>query len=188
MGRAETAQPFSYEKAELPFADCLSASGSFCLVVLFRCPVFQVSVQPHAHIFLQIAVEELVVIQMVYTVRKKEKPRGIFLRRHIRHFQGTALGIEIGSGELRNLGDDFPAVVRKAGAQVLLPTGGVLSVFQLRGLMASVRVPSGIIRESVTLSASLLKARMTPVSSSPEAKRRCGYASSSSSVMRQPMA
>ena len=65
---------------------------------------------------------------------------------------------------------------------------GVESVRQLRGLMASVRVPSGIRMESVTLSASLLKEMMTPVSSSPVAKRRWGYSAISSSVMLQPMA
>ena len=47
--------------------------------------------------------------------------------------------------------------------------------------MVSVQVPAGIIRESVTDSASLLKDTITPVSSSPEANRRWGYSASSSS-------
>ena len=54
--------------------------------------------------------------------------------------------------------------------------------------MASVLVPAGIIRLSLTSGASLLNAMSTPVSLSPCANLTCGYCACSSSVKRQPMA
>ena len=55
-------------------------------------------------------------------------------------------------------------------------------------LMAKVLAPSGIIRESVMSSDSLLKLTITPVSSSPWAILSCGNSLTSSSVTLQPMA
>ena len=65
-----------------------------------------------------------------------------------------------------------------------LETGSIC----VRKTVQRLRVPAGIIMESVTDSASLLKAMITPVSSFEEANFSQGYSESSSSVILQPIA
>ena len=100
--------------------------------------ILQIGIQPHFHVFLQVAVEELVIVQMIDSVGENGQHRRIFLWCYVRYLQSAALGVNIGTGELGNFSDDIAAVIGKAGTQVFFFPAGVLSVFQLRGLIASV--------------------------------------------------
>ena len=94
----------------------------------------QIGIQPHFYIFLQIAVEKLVVIQVVHSVGKDGQHRRVFLRGHIGHLQSTADGIDIGASEMRNLRNDASAVVSKTGTQILSFAGGSSVGFPVKGI------------------------------------------------------
>lgn len=109
------------------FCDTNTEHGCFIWIskdaVWLSCLLCRIGIQPNLHIFLQIAVEELVVVQVVHSIGEDGQHRGIFLGCHIGHFQGASHRINIGSGELRNFDDDVSVIVGEAGAQILLFPG-----------------------------------------------------------------
>lgn len=85
----------------------------------------KIGVQTDGHILLQVAVEKLVVVEVVHALGEDGEPGRILLRRDVRDLQRPAHGVDIGPGELRYLAYDVPAVICEAGAEVgLLPRGG----------------------------------------------------------------
>ena len=97
---------------------------------VFQCTDFNISLLNTGHlcagkcvnsclnIFLQITIEELIIIQVIDSVRKDGQTCRIVLRRNVRHLQRTAGFIDISAGQLRNFRGDLTAVIGEAGALI----------------------------------------------------------------------